>query len=102
MFLIVLYSPALVLLPIGFIVGLFVVLFSAGLFLLLGTIYFLAMGILGLIRLSNPRRRFDVGRRPVAVSSASRSARMRAGATPPVVALQPIVNALGAVDELDH
>jgi hypothetical protein len=38
MLLIVLYSPALVLLPIGLFAGIFFVLFSAGLFILLGSL----------------------------------------------------------------
>src|SRR3954447_12608507 len=56
MWLIVLYSPALVLLPIALFVGIFFVLFSAGLFILLGSLYLLVMVFRGLIEFRNRRR----------------------------------------------
>jgi hypothetical protein len=88
MWLIVLYSPALVALPIALIVGIFVVLFSAGLFILLGSIYLLVMVFRGSIEFRNRRRRRAPQRRLVAASSAPRSTRTGASATPALAALR--------------
>ena len=88
MWLIVLYSPALVLLPIALMVGIFVVLFSAGLFILLGSVYLLVMVFRGLIEFQNRRRWHKPRRRLVAAPSAPRSTRTGASATPALVALR--------------
>jgi hypothetical protein len=88
MWLIVLYSPALVLLPFALLVGFFVVLFSAGLFIVLGSLYMLVMVFRGSIELRSRRRRRTPQRRLVATSSAPRSARTQASATPALAALR--------------
>jgi len=88
MWLIVLYSPALVLLPIALIVGIFVVLFSAGLFILLGSVYLLVMVFRGWIESRNRRQRHGPRRRLVVASSAPRSTRTGASATPALSALR--------------
>lgn len=88
MWLIVLYSPALVLLPIALIVGIFVVLFSAGLFILLGSVYLLVMVFRGWIEFRNRRQRHGPRRRLVVASSAPRSTRTGASATPALAALR--------------
>ena len=88
MLLIVLYSPALVLLPIALFVGIFFVLFSAGLFILLGSLYLLVMVFRGLIEFRNRRRSHGPRRQLVATSSAPRSTRTGARATPALAALR--------------
>jgi hypothetical protein len=88
MLLIVLYSPALVLLPIGLFAGIFFVLFSAGLFILLGSLYLLAMAFIGLIEVGNQRRSQRPRRRLVAAPSAPRPPRTGPRATPALAAVR--------------
>jgi hypothetical protein len=102
MCLIILYSPALVCLPIVLFVGIFVVLFSAGLFIALGSIYLLVMILRGLIGFRIRRRRRDPRRRFVAASSAPRPTRTAARATPALATLQSGEGVRSAWRARDH
>jgi hypothetical protein len=102
MWLIVLYSPALICLPIALIVGIFVVLFSAGLFIALGSVYMLVMVFRGLIEFRNRPRRRVPRRQLVARSSAPRSIRTGARTTPALAALQSGEGVRSARSARDH